>query len=261
MRRIAVFTICLLAPLALAADLPEYTFLEAGDHIGEEAIVTGKIVDAYNSGKACFLNFHEDWRNHFSVVIFARNFERFDAPPETLFKGAEVRVRGEIKEFQGRSEIVVDGPDQIEIVSGGGKSEVIDWRNAGDFIGKPVVVEGKIVKSHRAEKLAFLNFAQDHETTLAIIMFERIFDEFPQSPEKYFLHKTVRVTGNIKEHKGRPEIIVTDPARIEILNGGGSEHGSGDDMEAMIRALVDVLVEKGVLTREEFEEKLGEATN
>lgn len=260
MRRVAVLTICLLAPLAFAADLPEYTFLEAGDHIGEEAIVTGKVVDAYNSGKACFLNFHEDWRNHFSVVIFAKNFNRFDGPPETIFKGAEVRVRGEIKEFQGRSEIIVDGPDQIEIVSGGGKTEAIDWRNAGQYVGQSVTVEGKIVKSHRADKLAFLNFAEDYENTLAIVMFERIFDEFPESPEKYFLHKTVRVTGNVKEHEGRPEIIVTDPARIEILNGEGGP-ATGGKTEAMVQALVDVLVEKGVLTREEFEAKLGEEAN
>jgi DNA/RNA endonuclease YhcR with UshA esterase domain len=261
MRRIALLTICLLGPLTFAADLPEYSFLEAGDHIGETAVVTGRIVDAYNSGKACFLNFHEDWRNHFSVVIFAKNFDRFENAPEILFKGAEVRVRGEIKEFQGRSEIVVDGPDQIEIVSGGGKTEAIDWRSAGEYIGKPVTVEGKIVKTHRADKLAFLNFAMNHEATLAIVMFERIFDKFPESPEKYFLHKTVRVTGNVKEHKGRPEIIVTDPARIEIVDGNGSGSGSGDNTEAMIEALVDVLVEKGVLSREEFEAKLGEEAN
>jgi len=258
MRRIALLTVCLLTPLAFAAELPEYSFLEAGNHIGETAVVTGKIVDAYNSGKACFLNFHEDWRNHFSVTIFAKNFDRFDGPPEMLYKGAEVRVRGQIQEFQGRPEIVVDGPDQIEIVSGGGKTTAIDWRNAGEYVGKPVTVEGKIVKSHRADKLAFLNFAEDHENTLAIVMFERIFDRFPQSPEKYFLHKTVRVTGNVKEHKGRPEIIVTDPARIEIIDGDGGAAASNDRSEAMIEALVDVLVEKGVLTREEFEAKLGE---
>jgi len=256
MRRIAVLFICLLTPLALAADLPEYTYLEAGDHIGEDAIVTGKIIDAYNSGRACFLNFHEDWRNHFSVVIFQKNFDKFGGPPETILKGAEVRVRGVIKEFEGRCEIVVDDPDQIEIVSGGGKPVAIKWRDAGEFIGKSVTVEGEIVKTYKAEKLAFLNFDENHETTLTIVMFERMFDRFPESPEKYFLHKTVRVTGNVKEHQGKPEIIVTDPAQIEIVGPAGAAAASGDEAETMVRALIDVLVEKGVFTREEFERKL-----
>lgn len=255
MKRTAYLLLAFISGTALAADLPVYSFLEAGDHIGEKAVVTGKVVDTYNSGKACFINFHTDWRNHFSVVIFAKNFDRFETTPEILYKGADVRVTGEIKEYEGRSEIVVEDPSQIEIVSGGGgKASEIPWKDAGAYVGKLVTVEGEIVRTHNTGKLAFLNFDQDIEKTLTVVMFERIFERFPESPEKYFLKQVVRVTGNVKEREGKPEIIVTDPKQIEILRDEEDVKLSpSSPTEAMLRALIDLLIEKGVFTQEEFD--------
>lgn len=258
MKRGPCLLLALFCGTVLAAELPVYSYLEANDHIGEEAVVTGKVIDTYNSGRACFLNFHEDWKSHFSVVIFAKNFERFESPPDILYRGAEVRVTGEIKEYQGHSEIAVVDPSQIEIVSGGGGAPVeIAWKDAGSYIGKLVTVEGEIVRSHNTGKLAFLNFDEDIEKTLTVVMFERIFDKFPESPEDYFLKQKVRVSGNVKEHQGKPEIIVTDPKQIEILSDDKDvEQSPSSPTEAMLRALIDLLIEKGVFTREEFDKAL-----
>ncbi|KKM72501.1 hypothetical protein LCGC14_1419860, partial [marine sediment metagenome] len=44
------------------------------------------------------------------------------------------------------------------------------------------------------------------------------FKKFPEPPEEYYLNKTVRTRGLIKEYKGRPEIVITDPSQIEIVN-------------------------------------------
>jgi len=248
----------MIAGAARGEDLPVYGFLEAGSHIGERAVVTGKVVGTYNSGKACYLNFHDDWKKHFSVVIFAKNFDRFEAPPEVHYRDAEVRVTGRIQEYEGRPEIIVTGPAEIEIVAGGGTAPAeIRWSEAGANIGKKVVVEGTIVRTHNTGKLAFLNFDQDVDNTLTVVIFDRFFDRFPESPEKHFLNRTVRVTGELKEYKGKPEIIVGDPAQIAIVDGAEEpERPASASAEAMIRALVDLLVRKGVLTEEEFQESL-----
>ena len=87
---------------------------DAGKHYGEYATVEGTIVATHNSGKACFLNFHPDYKRYFTAVIFASAFSRFPANPENYYYGKKVRVSGYIKEYEGKPEIVLNDPGQIE---------------------------------------------------------------------------------------------------------------------------------------------------
>jgi len=50
-------------------------------------------------------------------VIFGKDREKFGGtPPEKLFDGKFVRVRGKVEEYRGKPQIVVEDPAQIEIV-------------------------------------------------------------------------------------------------------------------------------------------------
>ena len=89
---------------------------DATKHYGETRTVEGKVVATHNSGKACFLNFHSDWRRSFSAVIFASRFDAFPPEPEEHYRGKTVRVTGLIQEYQGKPEIVLESPDQIEVI-------------------------------------------------------------------------------------------------------------------------------------------------
>lgn len=89
---------------------------ETGKHIGKTKVVEGTIVKTYNSGKACFLNFTPDYKGKFAVVIFADDYGKFPKPPEEYYLKKKVRITGLIKEYQGAPEMVVTGPEQIEIV-------------------------------------------------------------------------------------------------------------------------------------------------
>lgn len=89
---------------------------DAANHYGEYCTVEGVIVRTYNSGKACFLNFHQNWKKYFSAVIFARRFNQFPGNPERHYLNKTVRITGYIKEYKGSPEIILDSPDQIEIV-------------------------------------------------------------------------------------------------------------------------------------------------
>ena len=95
---------------------------DAGKYIGSRISVEGKIVIAHNSGKACFLNFHSNWKRYFSVVIFASDFARFPSPPEKAYLGKLVRVTGIVQEYEGRPEMEISGPEQIQILPGAGES-------------------------------------------------------------------------------------------------------------------------------------------
>ncbi|MCG6881088.1 MAG: thermonuclease family protein [Deltaproteobacteria bacterium] len=89
----------------------------AGDFIGKQAIVEGKIVRSFNSGKACFLNFHRNFTRYVSLVIFENSFRKFPSHPEKVYLNKTIQIRGKIREFEGKLEIVVERPGQIEIIN------------------------------------------------------------------------------------------------------------------------------------------------
>lgn len=89
---------------------------DAAKHYGEYATVEGTVVATHNSGKACFLNFHPDYKRYFTAVIFASAFSRFPANPENYYSGKKVRVSGYIKEYEGKPEVILNNPSQIEIL-------------------------------------------------------------------------------------------------------------------------------------------------
>jgi phosphatidylserine/phosphatidylglycerophosphate/cardiolipin synthase-like enzyme len=89
---------------------------DAGQYLGQRLTVEGDVLRVHNSGKAAFLNFAEEYRGKFSVVIFAADFDQWPEPPDQVYLGQRVRVSGKIKEYQGAPEMVVESPEQIVIV-------------------------------------------------------------------------------------------------------------------------------------------------
>ena len=90
---------------------------QAGNYYGKEMIVEGKIADAYLSKtNTVFLNFEKTYPNQcFTGVIFSSDQYKFAESPEKYYSNKTVRIRGEIKEYQGKPEIILDDPSQIEI--------------------------------------------------------------------------------------------------------------------------------------------------
>jgi DNA/RNA endonuclease YhcR with UshA esterase domain len=89
---------------------------DAAQYYGQTVTVGGMVVATYNSGKAVFLNFDQDYKSTFTVVIFPDDWPKFPEPPEELFLDKKVRVKGLVKEYQGAPEIIVEEPGQIEVV-------------------------------------------------------------------------------------------------------------------------------------------------
>jgi DNA/RNA endonuclease YhcR with UshA esterase domain len=99
-----------------ASSEPVIGWQEAAAYAGQTVTVEGHIVDTFNSGKVVFLNFAEDFRTTFKVAIFPDAWARFPGPPEDFYRDKTVRVTGQIKIYQNAPEIIVDQPDQIEIL-------------------------------------------------------------------------------------------------------------------------------------------------
>ena len=90
---------------------------------------------------------------------------------------------------------------------------------AGKYLGRELIVEGKVIDTHRDLKsnTVFLNFEKAYPNQCFTgVIFSSDLYKFVQNPEDYYLNKTVRITGEVKEYQGRPEIILETPNQIEI---------------------------------------------
>lgn len=108
-----VIVLCF-AVSALAGDIVNWK--DADKYYGQNKTVEGTIVMTKCTPKVCFLNFHPDYKTYFTAVIFASDFSNFPANPDMYYRNKKVRVTGLIKEYQGKPEIILNSPSQIEIV-------------------------------------------------------------------------------------------------------------------------------------------------
>lgn len=97
--------------------------------------------------------------------------------------------------------------------------EVVGACLAGKYVGRELIVEGKVVDTHRDLKsnTVFLNFEKAYPNQCFTgVIFSSDQYKFIEYPEKYYANKILRIKGEIKEYKGRPEIILKDPSQIEV---------------------------------------------
>ena len=88
----------------------------AAQHLGKNVAVVGTVVRAARRGKITFLNFDPDFRNTLSLVVTEENQSKFPEPPEKTYKGRTILVHGQITRHKDRLQIVLTGPEQIEIL-------------------------------------------------------------------------------------------------------------------------------------------------
>ena len=94
-------------------EIKEYDYTEAQDHIGEDAIVLGKVVKTYTAKSGVsFLDFCSNYKNcPFTAVIFASDLDKFGALKQ--FE-RDVRLKGTIKSYNGKAEIILKDREQIK---------------------------------------------------------------------------------------------------------------------------------------------------
>lgn len=81
-----------------------------------------------------------------------------------------------------------------------------------------MIIEGKIASANRSKtNTVFLNLEKSYPNQcFTSVIFSSDQYKFVQNPEDYYLNKTVRIKGEIKEYERKPEIILKDPSQIEI---------------------------------------------
>jgi endonuclease YncB( thermonuclease family) len=93
----------------------------------------------------------------------------------------------------------------------------VPWNEAGSRVGTEIVVEGTIVRSHRAASALYLNFHPNWKRYVTVVILAEDLPKFPVDPESAFRGKKIRVRGEVTLFRDRPEMIVRDPVRITVV--------------------------------------------
>lgn len=95
----------------------------------------------------------------------------------------------------------------------------VDACRAKIYLGKEAIIEGRVVDTYRhlRSNIVFLNFERPFPNQCFTgVIFDSNLYKFVQNPEDYYLNKAIRIKGEIKQHRDRPQIILETPNQIEI---------------------------------------------
>jgi DNA/RNA endonuclease YhcR with UshA esterase domain len=93
-----------------------YTVEEAKNHLDETVIIKGEVsqISIIKSGVVYFNMGGKFPDNKFSAVIMKKNVSKFDNVKD--YEGKIVEIKGYLKEYKGKPEIIVEEKDQVKIV-------------------------------------------------------------------------------------------------------------------------------------------------
>jgi hypothetical protein len=85
------------------------------------------------------------------------------------------------------------------------------------FVDQEKIVEGPVTDAERDASTVRLRLGYPPQAlTVALII--GLLSKFPPEPERYYLGKTVRVVGTIRSFRGSVEMVIHDPADIEVAD-------------------------------------------
>jgi hypothetical protein len=93
----------------------------------------------------------------------------------------------------------------------------IHWRDAPKHLEEEVTVVGRIVRTNDIGNITFLNFDPNFRGTLTIVIKKENYARFPEPPATAYMNRTVRARGKVTLYKGSPQIEVSGPDEIEVL--------------------------------------------
>ena len=101
--------------------LPEFAVRQAGSlaaPAGSFQVVEGRVVNVASHDGRVFLDFSTDYRKGFSATIAPDDRKAFRGSDPALedLTGHEIRLRGIVEGFNGRPEIALSNPRQIEVL-------------------------------------------------------------------------------------------------------------------------------------------------
>jgi endonuclease/exonuclease/phosphatase family metal-dependent hydrolase len=98
-----------------------------------------------------------------------------------------------------------------------GRPQVL-WQDARPLIGQVAFVAGKVINVNTAGRITFVNFDDQRPARFSGVIFEDSLGNFPKTPKEMYEGKIVRISGRVSVFKDQPQIVVTKPDQIKVLD-------------------------------------------
>ncbi len=100
-------------------------------------------------------------------------------------------------------------------------SDIISPEQAINHVGEHGTVCGNVASSHFAYRSkgqpTFLNLNRPYPNQVfTVLIWGSDRKHFPNAPEDFYRNQRICVTGTIEQYRGIPEIIVRNPAQIQM---------------------------------------------
>lgn len=228
------------------ADGSAVIWSDAPRHKNYEVTIVGTVLstDQSQAGYPQFLRFKDAPRNKqpFEIVLFAGADADIPSgePATSYYLSRTIKLTHTITTYRGNPQMAIEEPGVIEVVDPadyahlgiqagtkpmGASLAAIPWDQAKNHIGETARVTGRIVATYKSEGdpnrdddgAIFFNFDKNYRGKFHLIMFPSAYGRFPGPPEVMFRNKNIAVTGKITEHRGTPQIEVTNPSQIRVI--------------------------------------------
>jgi endonuclease/exonuclease/phosphatase family metal-dependent hydrolase len=98
-----------------------------------------------------------------------------------------------------------------------GRPQVL-WQEARQVVGKTALVSGEVIGVPTVGRITFINFDEQRPVRFAGVIFEDSLANFPRPPAEMYNGKIVRLRGTVSVFRDQPQIVLTSPEQIEILD-------------------------------------------
>ena len=107
----------------------------------------------------------------------------------------------------------------LTLVVAGGRpvsAETVPASKAGEYVGRDVTVEGRVVATHASPTATVVAFSPNFAGfTATILAADRA--KFPPDFEERYRGRLVQLTGRVSAYRGKPEMTVRDPSQMAIV--------------------------------------------
>src|SRR5687768_5736582 len=113
--------------------------------------------------------------------------------------------------------LVAAGQASAQIRPEEGRPQV-PWQEVRPLVGQVAFVSGKVINVNTAGRVTFVNFDEQRPARFTAVIFSENLTNFPKPPKEMYQGKIVRLRGTVSMFKDQPQIVVTKPDQIEVLD-------------------------------------------
>ncbi len=90
---------------------------EAKNYMGKNVTICASVINVRSTDKITQISLGEKGiAPALTVIIFGSSYLNFSVPPTEFYKGKNICVKGKVSDYQGKMQIVVEGPGEVEVL-------------------------------------------------------------------------------------------------------------------------------------------------